>query len=61
MNGVQEGFSRRDDSLWEGDLVTGISDIANDRTYMIAPNRKRGGAGRNGAMVHIYLLPYGTT
>jgi len=53
MNGVQEAFSRRGDSLQEGDLVTGTIDIANERAYMVAPNNR---AGRDEALVRVCLF-----
>ena len=54
-SGLQETSNRHGDNLGEGDLVTEIIDIVNDRTYMIAPNPNENRADENGATVCVYL------
>ena len=48
---ISEVSSRLGDSLQEGDLITGIIDIANECAYMVPPVEGKGRNRENKAMV----------
>ena len=58
-NGTSKASSHRGDSLREGDLITGIVDITNERVYMVPGIGSEDCAEEKKEMVRAYSHPVG--